>query len=151
MIDKDSIWEHNYVLGFLFNKDLSQVALIRKTKPEWQKGQLNGIGGKIEPGEDPLGAMIREFREETNYDYVDFEQFGSLYSEERIFIVHLFVGRSSQLNLEPYIESPTDEKPVIMKLPLMSENYLNNTPGLVYMAWAKLSDPEMCMVDVSYD
>lgn len=41
------------------------VALVRKNKPEWQKGKLNGIGGKIETGEGPYDAMVREFREET--------------------------------------------------------------------------------------
>lgn len=54
-----------YVVGFKFNRDLDQVALIRKLRPEWQRGLLNGVGGKIEPGETPLEAMVREFREET--------------------------------------------------------------------------------------
>lgn len=53
-----------YVVGFLFDYG-KRVLLINKTKPEWQKGKLNGIGGKIEPGETPLEAMIREFEEEA--------------------------------------------------------------------------------------
>lgn len=55
-----------YVLGFHFNEDLEQVALIRKIKPEFMKDKLNGIGGKIEPGESPMAAMIREFQEEAS-------------------------------------------------------------------------------------
>jgi len=54
-----------YVVGFLFSYTLEYVALIRKQKPEWQAGLLNGIGGKIEPGEKPEAAMEREFKEET--------------------------------------------------------------------------------------
>lgn len=54
-----------YVLGFLFDDSGSQVVLIRKTKPKWQAGLLNGIGGKIEEGETPAEAMVREFNEET--------------------------------------------------------------------------------------
>ncbi len=55
-----------YVVGFQFNAERTKVALIRKAKPEWQKGLLNGIGGKIEPTDnDPHSAMVREFREET--------------------------------------------------------------------------------------
>lgn len=56
-----------YVLGFLFNMTGDHVALIRKNKPDWQKGKLNGIGGKVEPSLGELGpeAMIREFKEET--------------------------------------------------------------------------------------
>jgi 8-oxo-dGTP diphosphatase len=56
----------NYVIGFAFNRD--RVALIRKAKPVWQAGRLNGIGGKIEPGETQCVAMAREFREETGVD-----------------------------------------------------------------------------------
>lgn len=53
------------VLGFLFSKKATHVALIRKQKPEWQRGYLNGIGGKVEECETPRNAMIREFEEET--------------------------------------------------------------------------------------
>jgi len=54
-----------YVLGFAFDASLENVALIRKNRPDWQAGHLNGIGGKVEEGEDDINAMIREFREET--------------------------------------------------------------------------------------
>lgn len=54
---------NKYVVGFLIHG--RDVALIRKQHPGWQKGFLNGIGGHIEPGEKPLGAMVREFYEET--------------------------------------------------------------------------------------
>lgn len=56
----------HYVLGFLFGENPTRrIALIRKNKPEWQKGLLNGIGGKVESGESPYSAMVREFHEET--------------------------------------------------------------------------------------
>lgn len=54
----------DYVVGFAFSGHLDCVAMITKTKPEWQNGLLNGIGGKIEDGETPLQAMIREWDEE---------------------------------------------------------------------------------------
>ena len=57
--------EPDYVVGFLFRYGGDEVALIRKTKPAWQKGLLNGVGGKIEFDEHPLTAMIREFEEEA--------------------------------------------------------------------------------------
>jgi 8-oxo-dGTP diphosphatase len=52
-----------YVAGFAF--DQGSVLLIEKKRPEWQAGKLNGVGGKIENGEVPIEAMMREFAEET--------------------------------------------------------------------------------------
>lgn len=63
-----------YVCGFLFSEDKTKVALIQKTKPAWQAGMLNAVGGKVEVTvngdtithiEQPLDAMVREFEEET--------------------------------------------------------------------------------------
>lgn len=58
----------SYVVGFMFNSDRSRVLLIEKNRPAWQAGKLNGVGGKLEDGEDPNFAMAREFREETGID-----------------------------------------------------------------------------------
>lgn len=70
-----------YVLGFLFNEDLTEVVLIRKNKPEWQADLLNGVGGKIEDSdENALGAMIREFSEETGYTCYTWKHFLRLQS-----------------------------------------------------------------------
>lgn len=54
-----------YVVGFLFSPDNAQVCLIRKKRPPWQAGRLNGVGGHIEQGETPAAAMRREFEEEA--------------------------------------------------------------------------------------
>ena len=54
-----------YVCGFYFNEDATEVALIRKNRPEWQAGKLNGIGGKVIKGEAIWYSMMREFREEA--------------------------------------------------------------------------------------
>ena len=53
-----------FVLGFAYNED--SVLLIRKNRPKWQQGFLNGIGGHVEEGETSHYAMSREFNEETN-------------------------------------------------------------------------------------
>lgn len=58
----------DYVAGFLFNRAQQAVLLIEKKRPAWQAGKLNGIGGKIEPGETPYEAMVREFREEAGVE-----------------------------------------------------------------------------------
>lgn len=68
-----------YVVGFLFDKSLNMVVLIEKQSPEWQKDKWNGVGGKLEPDETPLQAMIREFKEETALDIVDWTEFCTIY------------------------------------------------------------------------
>lgn len=54
-----------YVVGFLVSPSTDEVLLVRKNRPAWQAGRLNGIGGHIEPSEKPWDAMEREFQEET--------------------------------------------------------------------------------------
>ncbi len=52
------------MLGFLFSQDEKRIALIRKTRPTWQAGRLNAIGGHAEEGETFNQAMLREATEE---------------------------------------------------------------------------------------
>lgn len=56
---------YHYVVGFAFNPTGTKLLLIQKTHPQWQKGKLNGVGGKIEQGELPIEAIVREFHEEA--------------------------------------------------------------------------------------
>lgn len=57
----------SYVLGFMFNHDATHVVLIKKNKPAFMAGLLNGVGGKIEIDETPCEAMRREFEEEAGF------------------------------------------------------------------------------------
>src|SRR5215208_5596620 len=63
-----------YACGFLFSPDRQRVLLIRKRRPAWQAGKLNGVGGKIERDESPAEAMRREFREEAGLDVRDWQE-----------------------------------------------------------------------------
>lgn len=67
-----------YVAGFAFSSGQSYVALVRKQKPEWQKGLLNGVGGKVEHDELPLEAMYREFKEECTLPVRRWEHFATV-------------------------------------------------------------------------
>lgn len=53
------------MVGFCYDTDAQHVLLVRKTRPTWQAGLLNGVGGKVEPGEHFQAAMVREWVEET--------------------------------------------------------------------------------------
>ena len=59
----------SYTCGFLFHQvnNRNRVLLVRKKHPDWQRGLMNGIGGRMEPGEDPAQCMMREFKEEAAY------------------------------------------------------------------------------------
>lgn len=59
-----------YVVGFMLDPELNRVVLIRKNRPDWQKGKLNGVGGKVEENESPWDAIHREFYEETGVTVV---------------------------------------------------------------------------------
>lgn len=54
-----------FVCGFAFDKERRKLLLIRKNRPEFQKGLLNGVGGSIKRGESSYDAMEREFQKET--------------------------------------------------------------------------------------
>jgi len=57
-----------YVVGFAFREDGERVILVRKQRPAWQKGALNGPGGHIENGESMHEAISREFKEEVGIE-----------------------------------------------------------------------------------
>jgi 8-oxo-dGTP diphosphatase len=57
-------------LGYILSSDGSQVLLIhRNTRPDdLAFGKYNGLGGKVDPGEDVLTGMRRELREEAGIE-----------------------------------------------------------------------------------
>lgn len=54
------------VTNFIFHGD-EYLFLKRNENKRIDPGRLNGIGGRVEPGEDYLSAAIRETVEETGY------------------------------------------------------------------------------------
>lgn len=97
-----------WVVGFLFDMDAQTVVLIRKNRPEWQRGRLNGVGGKVEPGEFPVFAMVREFHEETGVRVTAaaWHRFACLRWEEGV--VHFFRAFVGTIVLDA-CRSMTDE------------------------------------------
>jgi 8-oxo-dGTP diphosphatase len=73
-----------YVVGFIFDLEMEHVLLLNRIKPPFE-GLFNGVGGKIEEGETPFQAMIRELKEETGMD-------NSQYSEPKKMVTLLLEG-----------------------------------------------------------
>lgn len=84
----------SYVLGFLFDEFGKDTLLIKKINPAWQKGKLNGIGGKVIVGENPEDAMTREFAEETGLEFYKWMPCITLISKKTDWIVTIFKGYS---------------------------------------------------------
>ena len=82
-----------YVVGFLFSDDYSQVVLIKKSKPDWQKGLYNGVGGKIEMyDESPLSAQKREFKEEAGLEIENWSEFLKIEGDNSVIYFFRAVG-----------------------------------------------------------
>lgn len=103
-----------YVCGFMFDDKQERVLLIRKLKPEWQRGRLNGIGGKVEGDEWDDAAMIREFKEEAGIEtsYKDWIHTVCLAHPDEEWIVNFFACRGDI----DAARSMTDEQMTIVRL-----------------------------------
>ena len=122
-----------YTCGFLVD-DEDHVLLIRKNRPAFQKGRLNGIGGKLEPGETPIQAMAREFREETGLDIseANWREFAVLHidANETPSVVHFYVTRGS---LDGH-RTMTDEELVVVDAHALPDECLWNLRWLIPLA-----------------
>lgn len=89
-------WVPHDVATLLFVREGDQVLLIRKRRG-LGAGKINGPGGRLEPGETPLQAAIRETEEEVEVVPGDIAAHGELRFE---FVdgyrlhAHLFVAHS---------------------------------------------------------
>jgi 8-oxo-dGTP diphosphatase len=134
-----------YVLGFCFTPGGEAVALIKKTKPEWQKGRLNGIGGKIEENETPAEAMQREFMEETGVVIKkdNWNKLGVFKSPN--WIVHVFYQFTDKV---VDIKTTTEEEVILADVKyVMSRNEI--LPNLRWLLPLCL-DKEVMNVEVEY-
>ena len=81
-----------YVLALLFTPDRRQVVLMRKTRPAWQAGRVNALGGKLLPGESPSAAARREVREEAGVDVAEWDEV--LVWEDPVYHMHVLATSS---------------------------------------------------------
>lgn len=63
-------WQPDHTGTLVFLRRGDEVMLIRKKRGHGA-GKINGPGGKVEPGETPLAAAVRETLEETGIRVLD--------------------------------------------------------------------------------
>lgn len=119
---------NNYVVGFMFNKELDKVLLILKNRPDWQAGKWNGIGGKLKMNEEPLQAMVREFQEETGIltDQSSWTWKGAFIHDGLSWAVDVFIAKG---NIYEYT-TITDERVEVIHL-----TDLDNYPVVPNLKW----------------
>lgn len=136
----------HYCLGFFLSPGKTKVVLISKTKPAWQAGLLNGVGGKVEHGEAALDAMVREFEEETGH-YIGpdrWTEFTTLRSVDT-FQVDCFVAQASDEEEFAAPHRTTDEEVLRVRVSdLYDYDMIENLRWLVPMA-ADLIDSDGCV------
>lgn len=143
----------SYVVGFLFDEDREEVVLVRKNRPAWQAGLYNGVGGKIEIGEEPADAMVREFMEETGVTITDWAHFLTLNGDDgsydpkpdSLFTVHFF--SAEQPKLHGLVQTMTDEE--ICVVPLRKIGAHNAVPNLAWILPLALTEgPKLIATEV---
>ncbi|BEL11330.1 8-oxo-dGTP diphosphatase [Actinoplanes sichuanensis] len=67
-------------LGYVFSPDRGRILMIRRdARPDdIHYGYYNGLGGKLEPGEDVVAGLRREIREEAGIDCTGVELAGTI-------------------------------------------------------------------------
>lgn len=143
-----------YVVGFMFSADMRFVALIRKARPDWQRGKLNGIGGKIEEGETVREAMVREFREETGYqtqrdNWQYYAAMGGVNDDGSRFRCHCFatIGDMEKVH---WTEEDEPVLAVSTRAMITRRDLIDNVGWLILLAMDHLADGRPGFVEVEY-
>lgn len=71
-------WQPTMRAALCFVRKEGKILMIRK-KRGLGAGKINGPGGRLEPGESPLEAAIRETEEELRVTPLDLAQMGELH------------------------------------------------------------------------
>ena len=130
-----------YVVGLLFDEGGDNVVLIHKRHgPPCVVGRWNGVGGKVELGEDFGQAMRREFEEEAgvNTDNEHWSLFCILQSGEHE--VAFFESRGDVTK----VRTMTDEEVEVFNTKALPDEIMHNLRWMIPFAL----DPEVRTMNI---
>jgi 8-oxo-dGTP diphosphatase len=116
-------------LGYVLSPDRERVLLIhRNARPgDLHLGKYNGLGGKLDPGEDVVACMRRELREEAAIEAVELSLRGTIswpgFGKQGedwlgfIFLITRFSGEPLAANPEGTLEWVPVERVLRLELP----------------------------------
>lgn len=154
-IETDARWQkknlhkntmQTYTVGFIFNPSLERVLLIEKLRPAWQKGKLNGIGGKIEPNEESAACVAREAHEECGLATKKHEWTPVVAMQGPDWAVdvyaHVYAGNTTDAITKE------DEKVEWFDVAALPAHTMTNLPWMIHLAVDKLKNDEFhhCVV-----
>lgn len=139
-----------YTLGFIFNSTLDKVLLIHKLRPEWQLGKLNGLGGKVEEGENSLTCITREILEEsgliTEKDL--WIKIGSMNSPEKWTVDVFGYAYKGDMN---NVKSIEDEQVEWFDINSLPSNVHSNLTWLIPMTLDKIKNNKFNTAFIEYE
>jgi 8-oxo-dGTP diphosphatase len=129
-----------YVVGFIFRAEFTEVLLMTKMRPIFQRGKLNGTGGHVEDGELPEVTMAREAYEEVNFQSKPHEwhPVGQINAPSGNVIYFYSIYIESEKDLYAKTDEPIDWYEV-RNLP---ENILSSQTYMIPHAILELQRPE---------
>lgn len=138
-----------YTLGFIFDSSREQVLLMHKLKPEWQAGKINGVGGKMEEGEEKITCIVREVREETGLEterdsWIYVGEIGSDAWQTHVFAL-VYQGNSSD------VRSMEKERVEWFAVDALPANIISNLTWLVPLAIDRIKSNEFSCISVRYN
>ncbi|MEX2055046.1 MAG: NUDIX hydrolase [Candidatus Andersenbacteria bacterium] len=103
--------DYAYVIGILPDQ---QILLIEDEQPD-RDPVITPAGGKVDAGETPAAAALREFKEETGYSSTELTHFVSYRPHSKIEMqVHGFIARECTKTAEPQLEAGERVTPLIL-------------------------------------
>jgi 8-oxo-dGTP diphosphatase len=121
--------KQTFVLALLYTADRRRVVLMHRTRPAWQSGRVNALGGRLLHGEDAAAAARREVREECGVDVADWREV--LVWEDAEYRMHVMGAVSEQAHAARTLE---DQEVFLADVHALPDNVIDNLRWLVPLA-----------------